>query len=66
MLQKTAGWTYDQCTHWLTLKTKSILNAVLHAEMKKKNRILKPCKALRGTAATSGIVVTIGSTSMKT
>jgi hypothetical protein len=45
---------------------KSILNAVLHEEMEKKNRTPRHQETLRGSAAARGIVVTIGSNSIRT
>jgi hypothetical protein len=67
MLRKTAGWTHYQCTFscLLTLKIKSILNPVLHDPMEKKNPTPSQKETLRGSATASGIVVTIGSTSMR-
>jgi hypothetical protein len=45
---------------------KSILNPVKHEPMEKKNPMQRQKETLRATAAASGIVVTIGSTSMRT
>jgi hypothetical protein len=68
MLQKTSDWTHRQCTfsHKLTLKMKSILKAVLHEAMEKANPTPSQRETLRGSAAASGIVVTIGSNSIRT
>jgi hypothetical protein len=61
------GWTQSQCAFscLLTLKMKIILNPVLHEPMEKKNPMQKHQETLRGSAAASWIIVTIGSTAMR-
>jgi hypothetical protein len=43
----------------------SILNPVLHEPMQKNKSILRQKETLRGSAAARGIVVTIGSITMR-